>query len=153
MRHRSPRPPADVPLERRERVLAGAGDAWASERALLLRGPEGWTRLPWWQVLAAEWDDERGALRVRTERDAYEVALPEPGLLPEAVRERVQASIVLSRHVAVQGRTGARIVARQVPGRSDLVWQVVPDPGLDVDDPRVAVALARERDDLRATAL
>ena len=73
------------------------------------------------------------SLRVPIEGDA--------GALPSVVKERVNASIVVSRHVELQGERGARLVARRTPGSSELRWSVVFDPGLDPADP-----------DLRASA-
>ncbi|RJK97226.1 hypothetical protein D5H78_07185 [Vallicoccus soli] len=119
---------------------------------LLAAGP-GWDRLPWHEVLAATWDDERGALAVESVRGAREVVLGEPGLLPETVRERVQSSIVLTRHVPVLGRRGVRVVARRVPGRDGLLWQEVADPGVDPADPRVRAAVDLEQRRLRAAML
>jgi hypothetical protein len=65
--------------------------------------------------------------------------LAEPGRIPETVHERVMASIVLSRRVALPGG-GARLVARHGEG-PDLVWQVVPDAGTDLTAPGVQDAV------------
>ena len=66
--------------------------------------------------------------------------LAEPGRVPETVHERVMASIVLSRRVALPGGGGARLVARRGDG-ADLVWQVVPDAGTDLAAPGVQSAV------------
>jgi hypothetical protein len=89
-------------------------------------------RLPWHDVLGATWDAEAEALRLEVadgpRRERRVLVLDEPGLLPETVRERVQASIVLTRHVPLVGRRGVRIVARRAAGDDELVWHVVPTP-------------------------
>jgi hypothetical protein len=141
-------------LERRERVLAAARQAdgrWvaATERALV---GAGW-RVPWAEVAHAQWLDEDGVLVLDPVPGTFEarrVPLVEPGLLPEAVHERVMASIVLSRRVAVPGGW-VRVVARQ-NAAGGLAWQVVPDRGVDPDAAAVRavldVALAQLRAEL-----
>lgn len=139
-------------LERGERVLVaaqlvGGGAAAATERALVTLGPgdaeDGVRRLAWHRVAEAGWDDERATLLVeevgagpagpRTQR----LRLAAPSLLPEAVRERVTASIVVSSHVPLRGRAGVRVVARRRPDAEELDWQLLFDPGLDPADPGV----------------
>ncbi len=137
-------------LRPRERVLAAAAQAdgtWlaATERALV--GPG--LRIAWADVAHARWHDEELALTVDPVADAFTPArfpLPEPGRLPETVRERVMASIVVTRHVSVPRHGGVRVVGRDV-GSRDLVWQVVPDAGVDGEDADVRAvtdALVRE---------
>lgn len=136
-----------LPLRRGERVLASArltDGSWvaATRDALLLPG----CRVDWASVAHAEWSDGDAMLRVDQLGDAaggqvtHELVVDEPGRLPETVRERVMASIVASRHVAIQGRAGVRVVARRAPGEEALVWQVVVDRGLDPGDPGVRAA-------------
>ena len=59
------------------------------------------------------------------------------------------ASIVATRHVAIQGRAGVRVVARRAPGEEALVWQVVVDRRLDPADPVVRAAGEAAIADLR----
>lgn len=135
------------PLNRRERLLTAArliDGTWvaATRDALVLPG----RRLQWASVAHAEWADDGATLTVdmlataEGDPDTYRLVLDEPGRLPEVVRERVTASIVASRHVAVRGRAGVRVVARRAPGSDELVWQVVTDRGLDPADPGVRAA-------------
>jgi hypothetical protein len=130
-----------------ERVLAAGRlteGSWAAATggSLLLAGE----RLDWALVTHAEWDHETSTLELQHlashdgSAGTRRLALEEPGRLPEVVRERVTASIVVSRHVPVEGRAGVRIVARRRPGEDDLLWQVVVDPGLEPDDERVRAA-------------
>jgi hypothetical protein len=128
----------------RERVLAwlpsGGSSVVATERALLL--PEGTdpATLPWDRVLHASWDAT--SIRISAQDPAggrpVELRVPVPddhGSLPEVVRERVKASIVVQHHVELHGEQGARLVARRTPGATELRWSVVFDPGLDPTDP------------------
>ncbi|MEP9361345.1 hypothetical protein ABLE68_00170 [Nocardioides sp. CN2-186] len=101
-------------------------------------------RIPWEEVEAADWDLESGVLRV-TEvgswgepRPVHEFTLESPGRLLELVRERVTASVLLQRHVAVTGSRGVRIIARRAPrGDRPVVWLYEYDEGIDPDDPAV----------------
>ena len=127
-----------------ERVLAwlpSVGSTLvATDSALVL--PEGVepARVPWDRVLRASW--EATTLRLTAQDPAggrpADLRIPVPedhGSLPEVVRERVNASIVVTRHVELHGEQGARLVARRTPGSTELRWSVVFDPGLDPSDP------------------
>lgn len=129
----------ELALEPGERVLAVArrpdgGWVVGTDRALVATG----VRTPWVDVAHAQWLDEEGVLVVETVHDPGRSArypLDEPGRLPETVRERVTASIVVSRRVAV-GDGGLRVVGRR-EATGELLWQVVPDPGVDLEQPVV----------------
>lgn len=140
------RPPAEVRARAAgERVLAwlavGSSSLVATETALLLpTGVADDDRVPWDRVVRVSWEpdvlevtaQERAGgrpvvLRVRFEGD--------PSPLPEVVRERVTSSIVVQHHVELVGERGARLIARRVPGATDLRWSVVFDAGLDPSDP------------------
>ena len=147
------RPPAEVRARAEgERVLAwlpSVGSSLvATDRTLLL--PEGTTpeRVPWDRVLHASWDATSLRITVQDPSGGRPTELRVPvledhGSLPEVVRERVKASIVVQHHVELHGEQGARIVARRTPGDTVLRWSVVFDPGLDPSDP-VLRALADE---------
>jgi hypothetical protein len=96
----------------------------------------------------AQWYDEEQVLAVDLlpgGEPSYRLAVADPGRVPETVHERVMASIVLSRRVALPGG-GARLVVRRGDGSGETVWQVVADEGVDLADPavrdRVDAALA-----------
>ncbi|MEO7981320.1 MAG: hypothetical protein ABI807_10575 [Sporichthyaceae bacterium] len=148
---------AALPLEPGEKAIAAAlGDAgWvvATGRALVTSSG----RMPWTEVAHAQWYDEEQVLAVDPvagEGQRLLIRLAEPGRLPETVHERVMASIVLSRRVAVPGGGGVRLVARRGQGRDPVRWQVVPDDGTDLAAPGVQEfvddALARLRGELGA---
>ncbi len=183
---RPPRPDVAVGRGERVLAWAAATDggvvAGTRDAAYLPGG----LRLPWEQVEAAEWDVEAGRLVVTevgswgTVRAVHSVALavPEdeagagaqaeptgagstgagdPRSLLQLVRERVTASVVSQRHVAVRGRAGVRVVGRRATsGDRSISWLLEYDEGVDPDDPRVArladEALAAARAEVGDTA-
>ena len=144
-------PPVDVAAG--ERVLSWAtstaGVVAGTREALYLPGPPP-RRVPWEQVEAADWDLESETLRVSEvgtwgePRPAYDLTMTEPGRLLELVRERITASVVLQRHVAIRGKRGVRVIARRAAaGSRELSWLFEYDEGIDPADPFVELA-ARE---------
>ena len=136
-------------------VVAGSRDALYVFSADL----QDVTRLPWEQVEAADWDRDTSQLRVSEvgswgkERVEHTLTIEEPGRLLELVRERVTASVVLQRHVALTGRRGLRVIARRAPhGDRALAWFYEYDEGVDPADPMVRAAaeaaLAAARDEV-----
>lgn len=106
-----------------------------------------WRSVGWHDVVRGGWNDEAGSLHW-TARDgvSHEVALSDPGRMPELFRERVEASILLARTVELGG--GRRII---VSARRDLadahapaLWLVTPGPRTDMADPEV-VAIAQAK--------
>ncbi|WP_435747112.1 hypothetical protein [Nocardioides sp. SYSU DS0663] len=137
----------DVAVRRGERLLAwtdtSQGPVGGTREALYLPG----CRIPWELVEAATWDVDTGELVVREVgtwgevRPVHRFSVAEPGRLLQLVRERVTASIVLQRHVPVDGRRGVRVVARRAPtGDRALSWVYEFDEGVDPDDPAVRAA-------------
>lgn len=133
-------------MGRGERVLARAltpdgREVVATAQALYL--PEA-IRIGWERVEHATWRD--GILHVweltvgDEESSTHHVRLDEPRALPETVRERVQASIVISHHVPLRGRLGVRVVARRAEGQDGVTWTLVFDSGLDPADPGLRAA-------------
>jgi hypothetical protein len=121
-----------------DRVLAGTRDALYVDEA----GDH--TRIPWEQVEAADWDRDTDVLRISLvgswgeQRVEHAVALAEPGRLLELVRERVTASVVVQRHVPLEGRRGVRVIGRRAPrGHAPIEWFYEYDEGVDPDDPTV----------------
>ncbi len=144
---------AALPLNRGEKVIAAAqladGD-WVVATGGGLVAVAG--RTPWTDVAHAQWFGEEQVLVVDPVPGAgapLRLRLAEPGRLPETVHERVMASIVLSRRIALPGGGGARLVARRGDG-SDLAWQVVPDPGTDLTVPEVQAVVDAALTDLRS---
>ncbi|GAA1672093.1 hypothetical protein GCM10009733_081600 [Nonomuraea maheshkhaliensis] len=131
--------PADVrrslDIEKGERVLtfaaAEAGHLVATNLALHLPGG---TRLPYEEIDRASWDED-GLLVITTGGVRHFERVTEPRMMPETVRERVNSTIVVNKHVQLPGRGGVRLVARRRPGGEMLGWTLVFDDGLDPADP------------------
>ncbi|MFG1702568.1 hypothetical protein ACFLIM_05185 [Nonomuraea sp. M3C6] len=131
--------PADVrkslDTEPGERVLTFArsddGHVVATNLALYLSDG---TRVPYEEVDKAAWDEE-GVRVITMDGARHFERVPEPRLLPETVRERVNSTIVVNKHVRLPGRGGVRLVARRRPGGEVLGWTFVFDDGLDPEDP------------------
>ena len=151
MKVRRSRPPVEVAAG--ERLLAWAALAdggWVAGTREALYLPD--VRIPWEQVQAADWDPEQDRLRVSEvgtwgePRPVHALQLPESATkdadrLLQLLRERVTASVLVTRHVPVTGRRGVRVVARRAPsGRSEVTWVCEYDEGVDPDDPFVRAA-------------
>jgi len=147
---RRPRPPVEVAAG--ERLLAWAPLAdggWVAGTRDALYLPEG--RVPWEIVEAADWDRDEGRLRVSEVGiwgrprpvhilTLHESAASEADRLLQLVRERVTATVLISRHVRVSGRRGVRVVARRAASGSEITWFYEYDEGVDPDDPFVRAA-------------
>jgi hypothetical protein len=115
------------------------------------------TRIPWEEVEAADWDLETSVLRVSEvgswgeSRPEHRFTIAQPGRLLELVRERVTASVVLQRHVPIQGRRGVRVIARRAPrGDRPVQWIYEYDEGVDPADPAVQAVAAEALEAARA---
>ena len=159
---RRTRPPVEVGAG--ERLLAWVpvddGGGWVAGTRDALYLPS--SRVPWEQVQAADWDRDEGRLRVSEvgtwgePRPQYAFTIPDSAAKDadrflQLVRERVTASVLLSRHVPVTERRGVRIVARRAPaGRSEVLWLYEFDEGIDPDDAFVRAAAETALDAARA---
>lgn len=152
---RQPAVPADVVAaiapEEHEKLLAwaveeGSGRTVVAGRHRLYAvapGPDGphlALSRPWHLVDSGLWSGEDGSLRVTWvdgERPARFV-LTEPGLLPETLRERVQASVVIAESIDLGARRTARVVVRKDLATGALLSQAVLGTGVRSTDPGVA---------------
>jgi hypothetical protein len=158
-----------IRVERGERLLADAvaeegriGGTRDALYAVRSRGGGGLgleetIRIPWEEVQAADWDQESSTLRVSEVgswgqvRPEHVFTLEAPGLLLALVRERVTASVLLQRHVAVAGGRGLRVIARRPPGGDRPVqWIFEYDEGVDPDDPAVQAVAEQALEAARA---
>lgn len=142
-----------IAVPARERVLASSesvdGVVLAGTRDAFYLGTEPVTRVPWERIEAADWDREESVFRVSLvgawgeEKVVHSYALTEPGRLLELVRERVTASIVLQRHLPLEGRRGIRVIGRRpARGRGEIEWFFEYDEDVDPADPAVRDAAA-----------
>lgn len=131
--------PAAVREQRRrgERILAygqarDGAPVVATDKALVLTDG---TRLPWERIDHATWDDPE--LRIIATDSEHTIELTEPRRLPEVVYDRVTSTIVVTRHIPLDGELGVRVIARRAPGSSQLEWRLRFDAGLDPEDTRL----------------
>jgi hypothetical protein len=138
---------ASLRLQHGERTLdwadGPAGWVVATTHALWVPGRSGLERIGWDEVDTATWGQDEGVLtvvqaaplggrarrRVLRLRDGADLLL--------VVKERVRATMVLSRRIDLGGGPGVAIVARRPPGSDTLAWTVSVDGGVDVSDLRV----------------
>jgi hypothetical protein len=131
-------------------VLTGGGHVVATSLGLWLDGPR---RIGWGMVSKATWgngsialveaglvEDLGGAVLIE-DLPVVRLRMVEPGRVPQAVHERVTASIKSRHHRELPGG-GAWFVQRKVPGRDGVVLQVRPDPGTDHTAVRQVAAAA-----------
>ena len=120
-------------------ALTAAGEpVVATTSGLLLPGQP---LLLWRRVEKAVW--ARPVLRVREVAEVAETGaehvleLVDEGDLAEVVRDRVTSSVAWATPARIMPEGGVRVVGRRVPDAEDLEWQLVFDPGTDLDDPLV----------------
>ncbi len=105
-------------------------------------------RIAWDDVVSAVWESPVLEVLEAGATVPARVLLEEPGRVPEAVRERVTSSIVVSERVLLatspEGDAGARISGRRIPASTELHWTVTFDLGLDPADPVLRAAADRE---------
>lgn len=145
------RTPPSIAVASGERLLASCesvdGVVLAGTRDAFYVGTEPVVRVPWERVEGADWDRDEAAFRLSLvgawgeEKITHSFGLTEPGRLLELVRERVTASIVLQRHVALAGRRGVRVIGRRPPrGTGEIEWFFEYDEGVDPADPAIREA-------------
>lgn len=119
--------------------------AWVAGTRSAVYLPEGdkLRRVGWEAIERAAWDSEGSVLHVYettafgTPLRSTDLAVDDPGRFGQLLRERVDASIVVQRHVPLAGKKGVRIVGRRNPATTDapIAWNFVLDKGLSPDQP------------------
>jgi len=99
-------------------------------------------RRPWHEVDTGTWSSELGQLTVTWVDGARPTqwTLGVTSMVPETVRERVQASVVLTHRVDLGRRRTARAVIRQELATGALVEQVLLGKGTPASDEEVSQA-------------
>lgn len=140
-------------LERGERALASAQDVagqWlvGTDRSLHLQRAEGWVVLPWQRVERASWDDDASTLTVYAVADfglpqpCHQRIFEAPGRFLDLLHDRINATVLLTRHVPLEGSRGLRVVARRpAVGDGAIEWSCLLDDNLDPTDPTVLAAV------------
>src|SRR5690606_10368048 len=131
--------------------LTGGGWAVATREGLRTLLPTGTlVDRPWTDVHHAAWDAESRTLAVWWvgSRQTTPLELAEGSFLPEVVHERVRASVVLTRDVAVPGGRTVWVALRKAADGS-LSTQAVPAKGVRMNDPEVKARVAAARAQLR----
>ena len=140
------RPPREVAaaVTSRERVLAWApydgGHLVATVDGLwdVPAPPAPASRLPWDEVDRAEWHDGHLSMQVTRPDDdprvmGFEVLAP--GRLPEVIKDRVNASIVVNDWHRLTTGGGVRVLGRRRHGDERLRWLLAFDRPTDATDP------------------
>jgi hypothetical protein len=152
----------DLGLGDRERVLAwarlvGGGLAAATLGEIRVRTPRGaLINRTWVDVDRAEWHAESRTVVIWwvRQRQLTPLELEEAAgapQLPIAIRERVQASVLLTGEVTVPGGRKVRVALRRAADGTVLTQALAP-PGVSVADPDVAAAVRRALTVLQAEA-
>lgn len=100
-------------------------------------------RVGWEKIERAGWDSEGSVLHVwettsfGTPLRATDLSVDDPGRFGQLLRERIDASVLVQRHVPLVGKRGVRIVGRRNPDDRDgaVSWNFVLDKGLDPAEP------------------
>ena len=146
----APKPTSAGACHSRDRLLAAAqsGETWllASVHRFGAVEPDGtvrWLR-PWHEVDAASWGRESSTLTVTFVDGGRPVMLPMANecTFLQALRERVQASVVTALELPLDGARKAKAVIRQDFATGDLVEQLVLSRGTRPSDAISAAAEA-----------
>lgn len=139
---------AENPLLPGERVLqwVPSGDGWVVASTLGLRWPAAYQLVRWDEIHHVSY--AAGAMTVNP--GGARLVFEDVRRMPEVVRDRVNASIALDRHMRLRddGR-GMRVVGRRRSDTGELRWETTYDEGVDAADPlisaRSAAAVAEVR--------
>jgi len=154
-------------LAKGERVLAFALDdhtgahvvATTYAIAVVTSATEPTLRRRWLSVDAGSWDPETATLTVTWADGRLPLQWSmrdQATLLPETVRERVQASVVLGTRLSLGDRRSGRVAIRQDFATGELISQTILGRSTSLDDPEVQAhvkaALAHLRDQVGLSA-
>ena len=139
-----------------ERVLAhavAADGTWllGTRDALFVVEPADTRRIAWEHVQSADWvrdDDRFRVVEVAPygeQQPVHTHEIVEPTRLLQLVRERVTASVVLSRRVRLPNRRHLTVIGRRPPRGTGalsetVTWAYDLEPGVDPSDPAVREA-------------
>jgi hypothetical protein len=153
-RHRLPDEAADAvfrdsPLLPGERVLqwAVASGGWVVASTVGLRWPAAYQLVRWDEINHVTYVDRA----MTVEPGDVVLRFDDVRRLPEVVKDRVNASIALDRHLRLTGDgRGLRVVGRRRSDNGELRWETTFDDGLDPADPVIAGRAALAVDEVRS---
>ena len=159
---------AGLGLARGERVLSHAmltNGGWlvATSTALVVvdpvHGPDAGPGTPraryhWHELTEATWDPQQRTIDVRGVARLHLLLHLDDhdSRVPVVLRERVMSTYVVSRRVAVRGRSCVVVAIRRNTVDGSLFSQTVPDDGVGLDRPQVAEQVASVARELAAEA-
>ena len=119
---------------------------------LALRRDGQWQVWRWERVAGGSWSAVTGTFTWTTmDGERLEASLTEENRVPEAFRERVLASTLVSTVVDASPRGQVQVVGRRdLSSDAQHHWYAVPSGGADLNDPRTREAVVAETDRLRS---
>lgn len=146
----------DLPPGDRVLATAASGDRWlaATRRALYLADAGTVDRHPWSDVDRASFTPEPAAITVHWVTGAVQelpLTPPVPVTFAQALRERVQSSVVHVETVTVPGAGPVRVALRRGED-GGLFTQVIGSGRVDLADPGIAALLDEAEARVRAAA-
>lgn len=139
---------ADAPLLPGERVLqwAPAEDGFVVASSVGLRWPAAYLLVRWDEI-----DHVSYTTGVMTLQPGGEtLRFDDVRRLPEVVRDRINASIALDRHMRLlPDGAGMRVVGRRRSDTGELRWTTTYDEGLDPADPIIAARASAAVNEVR----
>lgn len=146
----------EAQLGTRAQVLAhGVGDDGVvlavGREALALRRDSQWHVWHWERVAGGSWNADTGTFTWRTmDNERFEARLTEENRVPEAFRERVLASTLVTSVVDASPRGQVQIIGRRdLSNQPQQHWYAVPSGGADLGDPHTREVVVAETDRLR----
>lgn len=144
-------------LGTKPRILAhGVGDDGlvlaVGREELALRRDGQWQVWRWERVAGGSWNGDASTFKWRTmDNERFEARLTEENRVPEAFRERVLASTLVTSVVDAAPRGQVQVIGRRdLSADPQQHWYAVPSGGADLNDPRTRDAVVTETDRLRS---
>lgn len=140
---------ARSPLLPGERVLqwATAGEGWVVATTVGLRWPAAYELVRWDEITHVSY--AAGTMTVQPAGARLE--FEDVKRLPEVVRDRVNASIAIDRHMRLtpEGR-GVRVIGRRRSDTGEMRFETTYDAGVDTSDPVIEQRAAAAVDEVRS---
>ena len=111
-----------------------------------------WRVHPWHEIGQARWDAEAGRLSWTTPEGGAEAMMTTPRRVPQVVKDRVEASLVVDDRLTAPGNVPVIITARRDLAAPDrpLIWAVGAVDGRTLDRPGVREAAEARLVELKA---